>query len=383
MNSLVGSRFEGSVRGLSTEGRGIVEHPEGRVIFVPGVWPGDEGTFQIVSVAKRYGVGRLLELRQPSPERVKAPCAYQGFEEGASCGGCPWMIGSYESQLAHKAHRVRHAFERAGLTPPNGIPDLWPSQPLGYRNRAQFKTDGEKLGFVAEESHSLVPVEDCLVLNEPTRAHLKSLRAKLPNPAWRPSKGYPWIFLEVDDELPVGEFPTPNRRRAFRQGNTAQNEQMKRWVREHALEAKDARVLELFAGSGNFTEALIDAGAAKVWAVDVQGEALDRLAARSWSAVEILSMNLFHEAAWRHLARDTSDVDLLFLDPPRAGAKGVERLVAKLPFLKKIIYVSCDLPSLVRDLSALKGEGFVPTEVQALDAFPHTAHVEILTELRR
>src|SRR5687767_11166868 len=110
----IGSRFEGEARSLSSDGSAVVKHPDGRVFFVLGAWPGDRGTFEITEVEKRYGKAELVALTEPSPERREAPCPHQGYAAGR-CGGCPWMIGTHEAQLKHKEHRVRYAFERSGL----------------------------------------------------------------------------------------------------------------------------------------------------------------------------------------------------------------------------------------------------------------------------
>ena len=134
--------FHAKVRDLSHKGLGVVDHPEGCVFFVPGVWPGDVGEFEILIQKKRYGFAKLIALQTPSLDRVSAPCPYQGFEEGR-CGGCAWMIGSYESQLKYKEHIIRHSLERAGIK--TKISPILPSANIfHYRNRAQLKTNGKE-----------------------------------------------------------------------------------------------------------------------------------------------------------------------------------------------------------------------------------------------
>lgn len=370
--------FTAKVRGLSSEGYGVAEHPDGRVFFVPATWPGDEIEAEIATVEKRYGYGRLRKLISPSPERAPSvPCAHQGVGEGR-CGGCPWMIGTYESQLGHKQTRLEHALGRAKLLNDGVLRAAWGSQPLGYRNRAQFKSDGTHLGFVREGTRELVDIDDCVVLNEPMRGLLRDVRAQLPNAAWKPADGHDWTFLDVDDAIADAATITINRRRPFRQGNSAQNERMKQWVSERAQTAGGA-YLELFAGSGNFTEALSSLG--RTYAVEVDRDAVDGLRARELPNVQAEAYDLFKPASLRILGRDLRDqVKTLVLDPPRAGMKGVERLAADLGgALRTVLYVSCDGPTFVRDAAALVKSGWRLTEVQPIDLFPQTPHLETLS----
>ena len=71
----VGDEFDAAVRDLTSAGLGVVAHPSGRVCFVPGVWPGERGTFAITALKGRSGEARVVELVAPSPERVTPPCA--------------------------------------------------------------------------------------------------------------------------------------------------------------------------------------------------------------------------------------------------------------------------------------------------------------------
>jgi 23S rRNA (uracil1939-C5)-methyltransferase len=386
--------FAGTVRGLSSEGYGVVAHPDGRVFFVRGTWPGDEGRFRVERVEKRYGYAELVELTVPSPDRVTPPCPHLGVTEG-SCGGCAWMIGAYASQLAHKEHRVRYALERAGLLVDGATlaPILGSPRELGYRNRAQFKTDGDrKLGFVSERSHVIADIKDCLALTAPMRALLSAARAKLPNPDWAPpSEGHVWTFLDLDEDVPGIDAAVLNHRRPFRQGNDDQNARMKAWTREHAERftawartAGEAPVaLELFSGAGNFTEVLAAAGFSRVRAYEVSHDCIRDLRARHLPGVTAEVWDLSVTRTFPALAAKNREASLLFLDPPRAGCVGVEKILCGLPRLQEVLYVSCDLATWTRDAARITRTEFRLVEAQPLDLFPQTPHVEILSRFVR
>jgi 23S rRNA (uracil1939-C5)-methyltransferase len=86
-------------------------------------------------------------------------------------------------------------------------------------------------------------------------------------------------------------------------------------------------------------------------------------------------------AGIRRILAETDSVDVVVLDPPRAGAKDVLDVLARMR-PRKIIYVSCEPPTLARDLRRLGEMGFGLKRIQPLDMFPHTYHMEVIAELK-
>lgn len=383
----IGDSFTGVIRALSNEGWGVVNAPEGRVFFVAGTWPGDEGTFQVLSLKDRYGYAQVISLEKLSTERrQQVPCPHHGFTK-SSCGGCPWMLADYSAQLSRKEARLRHDLVRAGFQNVDScVQPIWgaPSE-FNYRNRAQFKTNGVQVGYVASESHTLVPIEKCLVLNDAMTMRLEHLQAQLPCADWVPVAPHRWNFIDLDEDSDCSHVLL-NKRRPFRQGNTAQNQRMREWL-HHLLKSElsqSVEMLELFAGSGNFTEVLLPF-ASKLWASEVVEVSVSQLAERFGSKVHSLKCDLFNFASVRILFREllAQKIEFVFLDPPRDGAKIVCEDLGSLPLLKDIVYVSCDTPTLIRDLKALQKQGFQLLALQPLDLFPQTSHLENLVHLRR
>ena len=373
--------FIASVRDLSSDGSGIVEHGNGQVFFVPGVWPGEQGEFQVTGFRKRFGFARLLRLLAASPQRIAPPCPHQGFGSG-DCGGCPWQFMTYEAQLAAKDARVRRVLGR--LVAEACIRPIWPSpQVFGYRNRAQLKSDGRAIGYVAPGSNRLAAIRDCLILSDHNRQTLQGLLATLPNPAFRPARKAPWTTLDIDEGLSADEVSI-NRRRPFQQANDAQNQRMRAWLAQ-AVAARPgcATALELFAGSGNFTEVLAAAGIARIIAVEGVAEAVASLEQKALPGVSGLACDLFSAAGAQTAARAAPEAELLVLDPPRDGFRALGTVAGALPKLREILYISCDLATFSRDLHEVAGLGFQPEHIQPLDLFPHTPHVELLARICR
>jgi 23S rRNA (uracil1939-C5)-methyltransferase len=250
----IGDEFEADVRDLTSAGLGVVAHPSGRVFFARGVWPGERGTFAITALKGRAGEAALIELLERSPARATPACVHHGVTADA-CGGCPWQFVSYDAQLVAKQQRIEKHL--APLLAPGSVAPIWPSpEELGYRNRAQLKSDGQRLGYLAAASRNIVDVDDCPILNEHNRGTLRALRAELPKRAWRPRRGRDWTTIDIDDDVDA-QGAGVNRRRPFRQGNSAQNERMRQWLADTVSSlGAVGQVLELYAGSGNFTDVL-------------------------------------------------------------------------------------------------------------------------------
>ncbi|MBF0205598.1 MAG: class I SAM-dependent RNA methyltransferase [Oligoflexia bacterium] len=402
--------FNATVRNLSSKGYGVVEHPDGRIFFAKGCWPGDVSSFQIESFKKRYGEAILLQIIEPSDERVAPACPYQGHRRG-ECGGCPWMIATYSAQIKYKLHRIEYAFSRQKilLTPNSSISgriikDFWEApEILGYRNRLQLKTDGTVVGLVSAQSKVLVPVTDCLVLNTHCRTILKDIVAILPRDEWRPHKNsnYLWNYLEIDDDIrPQSQDDLIssleiNKRRSFRQGNSQQNQRMQEWLKEKLLTSSTAGsmypgpILELFSGDGNFTKIIAEANNHSalhrhIWAVDLQGEALQTLRKKELPLVNIVELDLFQSNAWFKLKpMIDGPPSMVILNPPREGLEYRKNFFTSFPELKEIFYISCNPDTFVRDANDIICEGYQLCEVQPLDQFPHTSHMELLAHFRR
>ena len=375
------STFTATVRDLCSDGRGIVGHPGGRTFFVAGVWPGEEGLFKVMGLKGRAGSADLVALHQASPHRVKPPCRYHGLDASA-CGGCPWQFIDYPEQLRQKQSRVENSLQRIGVAQPILAIEPSPS-PWGYRSRAQFKTDGVRLGLVARQSNALVPVKHCAVLSVQNNLTLAQLQARLPCSDWKPARRSQWTTLDIDESTTADDVSV-NRRLPFAQANAAQNRYMRQWLRQKLAPLdKGHEVIELFCGSGNFTQTIADAGFQRVVAVEGAAPALDALRARALPGVDCLLQNLFAEAAFDNVFRAAPKARMLVLDPPREGLKNTAGLFGRHNSIADVFYISCDLATLTRDLQAFMAHHYRVVEVQPLDQFPHTPHIECLVHLRR
>jgi 23S rRNA (uracil1939-C5)-methyltransferase len=162
-----GKIISANVETVNSRGDGVVRSGDDRfVFFVPGALPGERITGKVVIVKKSYGVLDLLEVKEPSPERIEPRCPWYG-----RCGGCALQHASYGFQLKMKDTVVMDAFRKVASMVLPGFEGCVPS-PLqwGYRNKASFPVQMSKgvarAGFYSQKSHDLVPVDVCPVLEE-------------------------------------------------------------------------------------------------------------------------------------------------------------------------------------------------------------------------
>lgn len=168
------------IEDLSSDGLGVGRCEDGMALFVKDTVIGDVIEAKIMKLKKTYGYARLVQILQPSPDRIDPPCAV-----ARQCGGCQIQAMSYEAQLAFKQNKVKNNLERIG-----GFSNL-PMEPIigmkeafRYRNKAQFPIGRTKegaltAGFYAGRTHSIIPCEDCLLGSEVNEKILKIVLAHM------------------------------------------------------------------------------------------------------------------------------------------------------------------------------------------------------------
>ena len=159
--------FELEITDMGVDGEGI-GHFEGMTFFVKDALIGDVIRARAMKLKKNYGYARVEEVITPSAFRVEPKCPHH-----RRCGGCQIQALSYEKQLEFKQQKVRGNLIRIGGFSEEEIdakmlPVIGMEEPFRYRNKAQFPVGTDKdgniiTGFYAARTHSIIPVEDCLL----------------------------------------------------------------------------------------------------------------------------------------------------------------------------------------------------------------------------
>jgi 23S rRNA (uracil1939-C5)-methyltransferase len=404
----------------------------GKIIFVPFTAPGDRVQVEVEREKKDYAEAILKTIEQESQLRVKPFCELFG-----KCGGCHYQHISYLHQLKLKEEELKNSLFRLGKEESLEVLPATPSpHDRGYRIRAQFKggLSGGRgvLGFYGLKTHRLVEVKECPLLHPLANEILKGLQKWLGKKREvsvrnvdiqiSPDEAKGVIRLQADGSftsqmaealgneifgikgvvvagkknISWGEltlfYRWPEifgkealRTRAdydsFSQINPYQNWNLIQQVVKWADLSGREKVIDLFCGSGNLTLPLAQR-AWKVWGVDRDGRAIQKAAenARVNGLINCTFIQARTEEGIGRILRETNSIDVAVLDPPRAGAKeALEVLTSLGP--KKILYVSCEPPTLARDLARLGALGYPVKRIQPLDMFPQTYHIEVIAEL--
>jgi 23S rRNA (uracil1939-C5)-methyltransferase len=317
---------------------------------------------------------------------------------------------------------VEGALREGGAT--NVVVEVVPAdRELGYRRRARLHVERGRIGWRVRRSDRLLDVERCLVLDDVLSAALAAIRAEvLPLLAGsgelRLAHGGSLAVaaLEMDDPQPpevyraceglvprlagvgldagrTGTFATfgdPRERTTaadglplegtvggFSQAHDEINTRLAAAVVELAAPA-GARVLELYAGTGNLSVMLAPAASSFVAVEEdrAASESLRRnLTARGIAHAKVIAGDAASEGGG-------GAIDVIVLDPPRTGAKdALAAIAARRP--QRIVYVSCDTATLGRDLARLRDLGFITDRALAFEMFPQTSHVETVVRLQR
>ncbi len=315
------------------------------------------------------------KMKEEAWEFVAPPCPYFG-----TCGGCQLQHVSYASQLKWKHQRLVECL--AGIVEPSLVetpiasPQIW-----NYRRRIQIHaTPQGQPGFYGSGSAKVIPVSECKIAHEAINESLNEVEQRFHEIMERRQHSSRLGFeLTVFPGTPV-EIQALSEDRYFLQSNPGANELLHEHLQRHFLALAPKRVLELFAGAGNFTLGLSQ-GAMEWTAVESDPSAVAK--------GKELSLNLKKPVRWveekahRYLKnRKGGGFDLVLLDPPRSGAKLCMPSLVKMQ-VPMVLYLSCAPEALATDLKILKNGGYQVTKVQAFDFFPHTTHLETLVLLRQ
>lgn len=371
---------------------------DGWVVFVAFALPGDKVRARVFRNDKRHSQADLVEVLEPSPHRVEPVCELFG-----RCGGCQYQNLSYESQLDWKRRQVEELLAHmAKLEAPVAAPMHSP-QTMGYRSKItphfqKPNADGEigPIGFLqVGRRREAVDVPDCPIAMAPINARLVSLREEVHARATTYKKGATLLLRASDGDDPVltdphaiceqrvgdlvFKFPAGD----FFQNNPFILKDFTDYVRAEAVAGGARYLVDAYCGSGLFG---LTAAAAfeRVMGIEISESSIQwarqNAEANAIDNAEFLvgkSEALFPQCPF------PGPETAMVVDPPRKGCDRVflDQLFAFGP--ERVIYVSCNPATQMRDLVAFSEAGYRLAKLQPIDLFPQTRHLECVATLVR
>lgn len=399
-------------------GGAAVARDDGKVWLVNYALPGEVVEAEPRGRQGGVAVANTTRVIEASPHRIAAPCPYFG-----ACGGCQLQHAAYAHQLELKRQVVEEAWSRAALRLPPDAAVLGMDDPWRYRIRGEFEAiqdaGGWRFGFHRLRSHSVLPIDSCLIhdlrieralpafAQAATDLGLHDLQNLLltvePNgtgllwrlrfhgrePDWPRNDFAHRVAQLVPDETLLDDAMSLEfwglqfrvRSDTFVQTNYRQMLVLYQTALDMLGPTAEDHVLDLYAGIGTISNA-VARGAGSVTAIEENPHAvqLGRLNARINSArVEFRAGKVEEVLKQVRLGRHQAAI----LDPPRAGCEpaALAELIRLGP--QRIVYVSCEPSTHARDLVGLVRGGYRVRRAAIVDMFPHTYHIESVALLER
>lgn len=435
-----------TIEGYGEGGMGVARI-DGRVVFVHGALRGEKCRVLILKTLKSVAFAKVLEVLEPSSERITPDCPY--FPR---CGGCTYRHIRYEEELRLKKQRVQDNLSRIGGSDVTVEEILGAQDTLRYRNKAQYPVSKDgAVGFYRARTHEVIECERCLLVKpvadaaaEALREYMQSCRvAGYDEKTGRGLVRHLYVrsnaageslvcVLVNGDKLPKedrlvtllrdacpkctgivlgtntkkGNVILGDRYRtlwgsdrledtlcgktfrlsvpSFYQVNRVQAERLYAKAIEFAGLTGQETVLDFYCGAGTITLALSD-HAKKVLGAEIVPEAID-------DARENAARNGVKNAEFfcgdasdvaKKLARENLRPDVITVDPPRKGLAA--DVVESIAEMQpgRVVYVSCDSATMARDVKRLADLGYTAQRACAVDMFPRADHIETVVLLSK
>jgi tRNA/tmRNA/rRNA uracil-C5-methylase (TrmA/RlmC/RlmD family) len=358
----------------------FVARPEGKVVFVEHVLPGEIVEAEIIDEKSNFLRATPTKILEASPHRQKH--IWEDSERGA--GGADFGHIQLEYQRELKSQVLREALTRfAGIESDVAVEPLDETDGLHYRTRIQIHFDSRARASVKKvRSDELVPIRSYPLAEKA----LQDVALSNPNKYSdaRVSFAIDSFGNIVDSEQKspaqlsqvVGERLFELSPQTFWQAHRLAPTKLAGEVQNLLANIQVTELLDLYSGVGLFAAT----SAARYPAVSVRAVELNKQAVKDGkkSSRDLKNLSFETSDVLVYLRQRAESLDTVVLDPPRSGANN--KVLSHLARLgaKNIVYVACDPVSAARDIKQLSEIGYTLRDIKSLDLFPHTHHFETI-----
>ncbi|MDA8793570.1 hypothetical protein N9N67_09995, partial [Bacteriovoracaceae bacterium] len=240
-----------TIHSLSPMGEGIA-HDSDQIFYIPKTCPGDQISINKVKRLKKdiFKV-ESFKLLTESTDRRQSICPF--FH---NCGGCDYLHLPYSKEIENKVNALYLNIRRGFANSEIPLIQVHSAQKrIEYRNRIQLQIDKKQIGFMQQDSHNHIPIENCLLAEKPIQAHISSKQFK----DSLPKKGH----MEITFDEKMNKIKTNHNQRyaadGFSQVNRRMNEALQEIVLDYykrSITKTETQLIELFSGSGNLSNSL-------------------------------------------------------------------------------------------------------------------------------
>jgi len=389
------------IESLDHYGRGIA-HINNKVIFIFNALPNEVVDIKIINDKKQFSEAKVIKYITKSNDRIKSICPY--FE---NCGGCNLLFYNYENTIKFKQNKIKELINKNKINYNNDIPVIINETPLSYRNKISLKISNDKIGFYENKTHKIVPIKKCLIAKESINKIIKdykllninegtlTIRSNYNNEITliinskelnynidisKLKENNKITGIVYNDKLIYGEDFYYERiggmlfkvsYNSFFQVNHYITEKLFKLIEENI--AINSKVLDLYCGVGTLS-LVASKKASEVIGIEIIKNAIINASKNAFLNKKTNLKFILGDVA-NSITKINQKFDTLIVDPPRNGLdKNIINYI-KENKPSKIIYVSCDPNTLMRDLKSLE-ELYQIKDYKILDMFSYTYHLE-------
>lgn len=397
------------IESLDYFGRGV-GHVDDKVVFVDGALPQEIVDIEVVNDKKKYLEARAVNYVNRSSKRIKSCCPF--FD---SCGGCNLLFYNYKDSLDFKLNKVKELLVKNKVNYNKKLEIVENKSPFNYRNKLSLKIVDGKIGFYEDSSHDLVEINECKVAKHAINEVIKNYKLlNIDNGTLTIRCNYnDEILLVIESDSDSYNIDLAKLKEVVKLVGIVFNNktiygdnffyerisgflfkvsynsffQVNPYITEVLFDLvssnidENSKVLDLYCGVG--TLSLVASKRAKeVLGIEVVKNAVI-------NAVKNAKLNKKDNVKFmlgdvkKSISKIGNYFDTLIIDPPRKGLdKETIDYIIKNDF-KKIIYISCDVATLIRDLKSLEDYYFID-DYKILDMFSYSYHLEsfVILELK-
>ncbi len=388
---------------LDYYGRGIT-YIDGKITFVKNALPSEKVDIKITKSLKKYNEAEVTKYINISDKRIKPRCPYFN-----TCGGCNLEHLKYLDTVNFKENKIKELFCHNNIEY-KSLEVIKNEKDFNYRNKISLKVINKEIGFYEEKSHKLIKINNCLLAKESINNTLDLLeKLNVINGSITVRSNYNdeiLIIINTEDKITFNKDDfisiklvgvVLNNKTIY--GNNFFYERINGFLFKVSFNAffqinnyitskifdiikdnldENTKVLDLYSGVGTLG-LIASKKAKKVISIEkIKNAVLDNIfniKLNKQNNIEVLCKD-----ASKVINKINIDFDNIIIDPPRSGLfkSGLDIILNS--NANKIIYISCNPDTLVRDLKILNSK-YIINKLYILDMFSYSYHVECMTLL--
>ena len=385
-------------------GRGIT-HINDKICFVKDALPEEIVDIEIINENKKFSEAITKKVKEKSPNRIKSKCKYSN-----KCGGCTFSHLLFEEENKYKEEKVKEIINRFADLDKKLVKKIISNEEYNYRNKTILHGIGKNLGFYEERTHSIIPINNCHLISHKMNKVIKVLNKineRIEEVLIRCNNDdsmimvelegkvsdleelkdicdvliYNGLILSEEDELinEIGNKKYYLSYSSFFQVNRFLTKNLYDEVLKEVKKKKPKKVLDLYTGTGTIG-IYVSNYAKKIIGIDSNGSNIKN-ANKNKELNNVKNIEFICDRVENRI-NEFKNIDLIIIDPPRAGLDPKTKNYLKELKSDTIIYVSCDPVTLARDLKELN-DIYNIKSIKPFNMFPRTYHVESISVLER